>query len=801
MYSLDISPEVKNQTLERQLVNEVIIDLRTMYDDPQTNNTIVSDGLYIIYSSQFMKDVEQTPFIKEPEIKGKKLTYNVTVKFTKTIKLAEVKTDEYQALTQALETIFKYLSNNYVEIRRGMYSLTDNNSPTNNYFSVWRGLKERVVFTDPKTIYVNADLCFSAVIPNLKLKNVLESMIGPNGKLEELYRDDEVFERVSDQIKGIEVKIEHLKFSKKIVGLVKFSADDHVFEYKIEETTHKTNITQYFMKKYKIKLEHPKLPLVQLKPFKKCIFMPVELLKIEKEQTIAKNPQSVTTVIINKATEGGSFGRFNNTKTLVKEKFDKINDKLKGFGISVEISMKKVDETALTVPIIQFGEQTFTPRGGEFGRNFKKLHKGCTIKHLHIINTTQNYYCESLQSNFCNLALEGGVTIEKISHKDIRNHLIDVKRYLRDSLPKDCDFCFIIVGNKTNSKMYSTIKGILELEKGIVSQVFKEMHFIYSGSSLTIKRSVLKNVLLKVNVKAGGVNFYATISDALNACLDDSKTMVMGVDVNHSLSGSCSPAAVSMASVVSSLDDKFTEYTNQVEVNKRGLDIIENMEKITTVALNRYKDVNKHYPKRVVMFRDGLSEGQHRESRVTEVNSMLLAFKKISGTAPLLTFICVQKRHNTRFYSINNKDEKKFECEPGLLIKDPTFCDNQMFYLQSHKCTKGTAKSSQYKVIHNDNEISIDNLAKFAFILCHNYSRCLRSVSIPAPTYYAHLCALRSAYHRSFLDDRKEIKDGVNEINNAREADEEIGAVSRFKSTLIKFASPHSNLEKRMYFV
>jgi len=35
----------------------------------------------------------------------------------------------------------------------------------------------------------------------------------------------------------------------------------------------------------------------------------------------------------------------------------------------------------------------------------------------------------------------------------------------------------------------------------------------------------------------------------------------------------------------------------------------------------------------------------------------------------------------------------------------------------------------------------------FPFQLCHTYVRCTRSVSIPAPAYYAHLVAFRARYY------------------------------------------------------
>lgn len=40
-----------------------------------------------------------------------------------------------------------------------------------------------------------------------------------------------------------------------------------------------------------------------------------------------------------------------------------------------------------------------------------------------------------------------------------------------------------------------------------------------------------------------------------------------------------------------------------------------------------------------------------------------------------------------------------------------------------------------------------DELQQLTYQLCHTYVRCTRSVSIPAPAYYAHLVAFRARYH------------------------------------------------------
>ena len=69
-----------------------------------------------------------------------------------------------------------------------------------------------------------------------------------------------------------------------------------------------------------------------------------------------------------------------------------------------------------------------------------------------------------------------------------------------------------------------------------------------------------------------------------------------------------------------------------------------------------------------------------------------------------------------------------------------TFC-----YLQ------GTTKPTHYHVLWNDSKLNADQIQKLTYYLCHIYSRCERSVSYPAPTYYAHLAAFRAREHNNAL--------------------------------------------------
>lgn len=60
---------------------------------------------------------------------------------------------------------------------------------------------------------------------------------------------------------------------------------------------------------------------------------------------------------------------------------------------------------------------------------------------------------------------------------------------------------------------------------------------------------------------------------------------------------------------------------------------------------------------------------------------------------------------------------------------------------------QGTSRPSHYHVLWDDNCFTADELQLLTYQLCHTYVRCTRSVSIPAPAYYAHLVAFRARYH------------------------------------------------------
>ncbi|KAG8696743.1 hypothetical protein FRC11_000519, partial [Ceratobasidium sp. 423] len=115
---------------------------------------------------------------------------------------------------------------------------------------------------------------------------------------------------------------------------------------------------------------------------------------------------------------------------------------------------------------------------------------------------------------------------------------------------------------------------------------------------------------------------------------------------------------------------------------------------------------------------------------------------------PAITIVVVGKRHHVRFFPTHGGEDKSGNCPAGTVVDDvvghPTEFD---FYLQSHGGLLGTSRSGHYSVLHDENNFSPDGIQAVSFALCHVYARATRSVSIPAPVYYADIVCARAKNH------------------------------------------------------
>lgn len=98
---------------------------------------------------------------------------------------------------------------------------------------------------------------------------------------------------------------------------------------------------------------------------------------------------------------------------------------------------------------------------------------------------------------------------------------------------------------------------------------------------------------------------------------------------------------------------------------------------------------------------------------------------------PPITFVVVQKRHNTRLFPATDRDgDRSGNCVPGTVV-DTGICHPTQFdfYLNSHAGLQGHNKPAHYHVLVDENGFSADALQLFTYWQCYLYCRCTRSVS------------------------------------------------------------------------
>ncbi|KAI0705837.1 Piwi-domain-containing protein, partial [Cytidiella melzeri] len=298
---------------------------------------------------------------------------------------------------------------------------------------------------------------------------------------------------------------------------------------------------------------------------------------------------------------------------------------------------------------------------------------------------------------------------------------------------KDPQATFILVVLPMNAAVLRReVKQWGDIIQGIATQCVRQ------GKYERANDQYCNNLALKINMKCGGVNSLVRSSG-----VDDliKNSMIVGCDVTHPSPGVANRPSV--ASLVFSVHPEATRYNAFLSVQEPRQELISDISSMMRKALQEHTSVyRKAFPKTLVVFRDGVSEGEYSQLENTEIkeiestsraSQLRISFKqKIE-----LIFIVVGKRHHVRFFPSDKANgDRSGNCNPGLVVDKELVNSAYMdYYLQSHAGILGTSRPSHYVVIKNTPQWSADQLQEFSYALCHIYAASTRAVSIPAPVY------------------------------------------------------------------
>ncbi|KAG0696503.1 ribonuclease H-like domain-containing protein [Suillus ampliporus] len=536
------------------------------------------------------------------------------------------------------------------------------------------------------------------------------------------------------------------------------------------------SVAQHFQQVYHISLEHPELPLADLGTERRSIYVPLELCMIESQPFRGRLDDRETTNMLNHACR------------LPKDNFEEIVSRglpslaltepkaslLDEFGISISKTMTSTPGRELPPPkrlLYGSGPLAVQAAKGSWNLTNVKFHTGASVSKWAVLvvfdgrNAPSDEDVSKVWTGFREGCQKSGMmftnqppTVARTSQllpqfrdKDRLDGIKEIKRTIQDLRRHNPIFVLVLLPFR-DTKLYPGVKRICDVELGIHSVTIVLNKVLKNRSP----QQYYANVVLKLNQKLGGINHI--LDTESTHWLTKKSTMLVGMDVTHP--GPASKAGTpSIAAVVATIDNTFAQCPVSLRCQESKKEMIDDLTEMMLERLRAYVKKSGSLPERVVVYRDGVSEGQFDTvlEHGSEKDRILDAFKAIhkeaSGLAeyrPQLSIIICGKRHHARFWPNSQFQSQNGNTRPGTVVdRRVTAVFDFDFYLQAHDGIKGHVKPTHYTVIYDESGFSANEVQQGTHTASYLYARATKAVSLVPLAYYADLACERA---RCYLD-------------------------------------------------
>ncbi|RYP16592.1 hypothetical protein DL765_005053 [Monosporascus sp. GIB2] len=585
------------------------------------------------------------------------------------------------------------------------------------------------------------------------------------------------------------------------------------------------SVYDFFRQTYNISLKEVELPVINVGTRENPTYLPPEVCDILPGQTAGtKLSPNQTANMIGLAVRKPSA----NAISIVGEGISLVglspqtNPLLSRFGMTVKPELITVQGRVLTGPEVHYGNAATRSDNGAWnimGKKFTKFGQaklwGCVVmsfpgdsaafRDANHFNDTMNQFRQVLRSTGIGIADQSFT--RRWSYGSQEDPAIEAN--LREAAQR-ASLLFIVLP-AANMPVYDRIKHLCDVKLGVAT-------ICSVGSKLAKNQDqYFRNVALKFNLKLGGSN--QEIRNRRLPFLSEDKTMVVGIDVTHPSPGSTDKAP-SVAGMVANIDKWMGQWPAVLSIqSKARQEMVSNLKDMLKSRLNLWRTKGRHpsLPENILIYRDGVSEGQYRIVHDDELPLLRAACEEMYSAAqrkaglPRLTVVVVGKRHHTRFYPTTAEGaDRSSNCAAGTVVdRGVTEARGWDFFLQAHSAIQGTARPAHYFVVHDEifrksasntraplvqNGNVEDTLEHVTQGLCYVYGRATRAVSVCTPAYYADIvCERARRYLRDFYDPSLASDDGASTVSGAGGHAE--------ASQMAAQVRIHDNLKDTMFYI
>ncbi|OSC99670.1 Piwi-domain-containing protein [Trametes coccinea BRFM310] len=618
----------------------------------------------------------------------------------------------------------------------------------------WRGFYSSV---RPawKQLMVNVNVCTTAFYkPGNLAERLLEFMNASFGA------------RPAAFVKGVRVRTTHLGYRKTVKTAAKVTARQHKFT---AEGLGEVTVEQYFAKKYNIRLQYPDLPLIDVGG-QKTNYLPAELCIILENQPFrGKLLDEHTAAMITVACQPPNV----NAQAIVNRGIQELGfaqtaPPLNGFGVSIGTEMTVVPGRILPPPVVRYQGGPLTEIDARASWNLRgvRFSVGARLEKWAVLLIQDgNRYDEfagtgdpelhKTIAGFADMCKRSGMSVDsappqvvaaqlppKRPEDPLRKQAVQRIRETLISMKSKPKIVLVVLSNG-DRYVYSGLKHLCDVYLDVATVCVHAAKFRKEKGQM----QYFANVALKFNIKLGGVNH--ELGEQNMRWLYQEPTMLVGMDVTHPGVG-CVKGTPSIAAVVASVDRRMGQYPVSLRLQESKKEMITDLQSMMEERLLAFRARNNNaLPTRVLVYRDGVSEGQFTTVLREEMPLIKAAFARFNTPQrpynPKLTIVICGKRHHTRFFPTDVANAAQDgNPKPGTVVdRGVTAVYDYDFFLQAHGGLQGTTRPTHYYVVRDEIGIGADLLQGLTNDVSYTFARATKAVSLVSPAYYADLACER----------------------------------------------------------
>jgi aubergine-like protein len=500
--------------------------------------------------------------------------------------------------------------------------------------------------------------------------------------------------------------------------------------------------TEYYKKQYGIKINNLKQFLVysikinksmdkdgNLVETEEKIYLIPELLKPTGLTDELRNDRNAMQEVANYTKLSPSY-RNERQGALIKQINDIKSDDKNPVGIKIDLSSSKIKGKMLNFPTITM-RKPFVPKQANFIIKDPIFESGAKIQDWILI-------CDARDSDFAkdfalnikkaasSLAIEVGKPLICALYTEKGGKFIRDDQIMKiiESNPT-AKIALVFLQKFNADKVYKKVKAHCNQKLGMPTQFFSNWkpNFTKNLENLSVATKVAIQMAAKMKFKIWKVQLPTHVNE------NGHQVMIVGADVFHR------SFKESVTSVVSTYDRDLSSYYSQTSVQKRkGDDCLYDIADKVRLAARRYVKENNVPPNIIVVYRDGVGEGQIDGVREKEVKSLLKGLKEeFNGKNVRLAYIIVTKRISDRFFTEDQYKKRLDNPIGGLIIdSDVTKDDRFDYFMVAQQVTQGTATPTYYNAIYNDTDLKAESFYEMTYFQCFSYSNWSGALKVPA---------------------------------------------------------------------